>query len=144
LFGHRAIRVWWWVLIVGTALNGLVVGYGAIWFQLFGERADRGDYLVSAGGYAAAAAVLVLAAVGVAGLRGPVWAGRASASLAVVLAVLAARSAGIAAGMPEDHGFNGPLDGAGGVLALPWTWPLLVAGVRGAHRLLHSRPRPRT
>lgn len=144
LFGPRAIRVWWWALIVGTALNGLVVGYGAIWFQLFGERADRSDYLVSAGGYGAAAGVLVFAAVGVAGLGGPVWAGRVSASLAVALAVLAVRSAGIAAGLPDDHDSNGPLDGAGGVLALPWTWPLLVAGIRGGHRLLTSHPRPGT
>ncbi len=67
LVGRRAIRVWWWVLIVGVALNGVVVGYGAIWFQLFGETPDRSDYLVSAGGYAAAAGVLVLAAVGLAG-----------------------------------------------------------------------------
>ena len=50
LVGPRAIRVWWWVVIIGVALNGVVVGYGAIWFQLFGETADRSDYLVLAGG----------------------------------------------------------------------------------------------
>jgi len=36
----------------------------------------RSDYLVSAGGYGAGAAVVLLAAVGVAVLYGPVWAGR--------------------------------------------------------------------
>ncbi|MBA3618088.1 MAG: hypothetical protein H0W56_00545 [Acidothermales bacterium] len=38
----------------------------------------RSDYLVSAGGYGAGAAVVLLAAVGVAVLYGPVWAGRMS------------------------------------------------------------------
>ena len=36
-----------------TIATGFVVGYVSVWFQLFGETADREDYLVSLGGYAA-------------------------------------------------------------------------------------------
>ena len=57
----RARRVLWVLAVVATTVNGFVVGYGAVWFQLFGEQADRGDYLTSAGGYLGAAAVLALA-----------------------------------------------------------------------------------
>lgn len=59
-----------------TALTGFVVGYGSIWFQI-GGRPDAEDYQVSAGGYAAAAVVLVAAIPAVIAFRGAeVLAGR--------------------------------------------------------------------
>ncbi len=133
------VRAWWWVLILATAVNGVVVGYGAVWFQLFGDRPGRNDYLVSAGGYAAGSLVLASAIVGILGLDGPRRAAWLAGILAVVLALLATRSAVVAAGLPADAFPNGPLDGAGGVLLLPWTWPLLIAGVRGLSRLRNRR-----
>ncbi|MDQ3358081.1 MAG: hypothetical protein M3520_04325 [Actinomycetota bacterium] len=139
LVGPRAIRVWWWVLIIGVALNGVVVGYGAIWFQLFGEAADRSDYLVSAGGYAAAAGVLVFAAVGVAGLRGPKAAGWTALMLGVALALAALTSLSRATELPVERAHSGPLDGVGAVLLVPLACPMLVAGVRGGYRLVSSR-----
>ena len=68
---HVWVTVCWVGAVTATALNGVVVGYGAVWFQLFGETADAEDYLVSAGGYGAAAVVLVLAVPGILTHRGP-------------------------------------------------------------------------
>ncbi len=130
-------------MVVGAdhrvALNGVVVGYGAIWFQLFGEAADRSDYLVSAGGYAAAAGVLVFAAVGVAGLPGPKAAGWTALMLGVALALAALTSLSRATGLPVERAHSGPLDGVGAVLLVPLACPMLVAGVRGGYRLVSSR-----
>lgn len=54
-----ARRVWvslgWISAVSATALNGVLVGYGAVWLQFFGETARAEDYRVSAGGYGAAA-----------------------------------------------------------------------------------------
>jgi hypothetical protein len=131
----RVVRVLWWLLILATAANGAVVGYGVLWFQLFGESADRSDCLVSAGGYGTAALVLLVAAVGVAGLRGPRCAGWTAVALAVALLVLAAGSASRAADLPAGRWDDSPLDGVGGVLCLPWAWVLVAAGIAGTLRL---------
>jgi hypothetical protein len=120
-----------------TAVNGVVVGYGSLRF--LNPSMSRGDYLVSGGGYAAAAVVLTCAAVGAAGLRGPVSVVYGSPLVAVVLAGLAARSFTIAADHPSSTYADSPWDGAGGVLCLPWTWPLLLGGIVGAYRLIAVR-----
>ena len=134
----RVVRVLWWLLILSTAANGVVVGYGVLWFQLFGESADRSDYLVSAGGYGAAALVQLVAAVGVAGLRGPRSAGWTAVGLAVALLALAAGSASRAADLPAGRWDDSLLDGVGGVLCLPWAWVLVAAGIAGTMRLCRS------
>jgi hypothetical protein len=139
---HGLIAAGWWVLIVCVTLNGVIVGLGAVTFVFFGA-AQRSDFLVSAGGYGAAATVLVFAVVGVAGLNGPVWAGRTAAVAAVLLAALAASSAMTAATMADDGGWNGPLDGVGGVVLVPFAWPLIIAGLRGGYRLLRGTARVR-
>lgn len=139
---HGLIAAGWWALIVCVSLNGVIVGLGAIMLGFSGS-AQRSDHLVSAGGYGAAATVLVFAAIGVAGLRGPVWAGRAAAAAAVVLAALAGRSAMVASSLADDDNWNGPLDGIGGVVLVPFSWPLLIAGVRGGYRLATGTVRPR-
>lgn len=120
----------WWSCAVATIATGVVVGYGSVWLQFFGDTADRGDYLVSVGGYGAAAGVLLVAAGGI-----PRHGGRGAARVllvvtAVVFGALAARSAGLA-GPAERAGVpNGPLDGIGGVLACPWVWVLVACSVR--------------
>ena len=73
----RARRVLWVLAVVTTMLNGFVVGYGAVWFQLFGEQADRGDYLTSAGGYLGAAVVLALTPLAMLSPQRRRWAGAA-------------------------------------------------------------------
>lgn len=131
---HGLIAAGWWALILSVGVNGVIVGLGAIMLGFSGS-AQRSDYLVSAGGYGAAATVLVFGVVGVAGLNGPAWAGRTAAVAAVLLAALAVRSAIVASSMADDANWNGPLDGIGGVVLVPFAWPLLIAGVRGGYRL---------
>lgn len=128
------------MLIIGVGCNAVVVGHGATWFLVFGDP-TRSDYLVSAGGYGAGAAVLVLAAIGVTGLGGPRRAGYTSWILAAVLGALALRASVIAAGLPDDSRWNSPLDGAGGVLLVPLAWPLMVAGIMGGWQLANRRAR---
>jgi len=100
---------------------------------------SRGDYLVSGGGYAAAALVLACVAVGAVGLRGPVSVVYGSSLLATVSAALGVRSFMIGGGYPSSAFADSPWDGAGGVLCLPWTWPLLLCGIVGAYRLIGAR-----
>lgn len=125
----------WWTSAVLTALNGFVVGAGSVWFQLFGEAPDRGDYLVSAGGYLTAGAVLVVGLGAVA----DVGISRAAAGLVLVVAV-ALLLAGVgslqnAADLPpHNRPSAGVLDGIGGVILLPWSWAQVWLGARGLLR----------
>lgn len=117
-----------------TALNGFVVGYGAVWFQLFGTGPDRDDYLVSAGGYLSAATLLALAATAGVLRGGRPWLGYAAGSVGAVLALCGVGSWHEAA-VVEDRGpgINGVWDGVGGVVAWPWAWAvaaLLVVAAR--------------
>jgi hypothetical protein len=136
LRGRRGL-VTWWVLISCTAVNGLVVGYGSLHFLQFGL--SREDYLVSGGGYAAAGAVLMLAAVGAAGWRAPQSVVVGSAMLTVMSVAGAVWSFGIAATFAPHDGWDSPWDGVGGVLAGPWTWLLLLCGILGVSRLIRGR-----
>lgn len=133
----QAQRIWiavaWVAGVVATTINGVVVGYGVIWFQLFGHRANAEDYVVSAGGYAAAALVLIFATVAVRTHDGPRWLAGPAVGAAVVLALLAARSATLAAQLAPGHApWGAAWDGVGGVLWAPWTWVLVFLGARGA------------
>ena len=126
--------------VVATALNGVVVGYGAIWFQLFGDSADVEDYRVSAGGYGAAAVVLALAVPAVVAHRAPRWLVWPAAVSAAVLGLLAANSAAAAVrAEPVSSPINTGWDGIGGVLWGPWTWALIALGVHGLYRLAFAR-----
>jgi hypothetical protein len=115
--------------LLTTFLNGLVVGYGVLWFQLFGDRPDRDDYLMSFGGYAAATLVLVVGLASLVRLRTAGWAVGLVGVLAGVLALLALNSLATGLGMTDDSGvYQHWWDGAGGVLLLPWAWVPLVLG----------------
>ena len=141
--GARPPRRPWWVrtawvgAVVATALGGVVVGYGVLWLQLFGETPDAEDYTVSAGGYGAAAAVLALAVPAVLGFRGPRWLAFPAGVSAALLGLLALGSASAASGaVRDDRPIDTVWDGVGGVLWAPWTWVLVVLGVRAVVRFL--------
>lgn len=134
-----ARRVWasvgWISAVAATALNGFVVGYGAVWLQFFGETADDEDYRVSAGGYGAAALVLGLAVIGILTHRGPRWLAWVAAVLALILCLLAVQSATASArAEPVSAPINTAWDGIGGVLWAPWTWALVALGLHGLYR----------
>jgi hypothetical protein len=140
--GTTTRRIWanigWATAVLLTIGTGFVVGYGSIWLQLFGDRPDSGDYRISAGGYACAAVVLALGAVGILSYRGPLVLAGVSAAFAAVYVLLALRSVQLAAAAEPD-GYDSALDGVGGVIATPWTWPLVVLGVLGPIRSVRRR-----
>lgn len=135
--GAGGRRTWmvplaWTGAVLATVLNGVVVGYGAVWFQLFGDSADAEDYAVSAGGYGAAAGVLAFAVVAILTHGGPRWLVWPTGTCAVVLGLLAGRSGADAAsadGHPAD--VNTAWDGIGGVLWAPWAWMLVALALHG-------------
>lgn len=140
---RQVVAACWVGAVVATALNGVVVGYGAIWFQLFGESPQADDYQVSAGGYAAAAFVLTLAVPAILTHRAPRWLLWPTAALATTLGVLSLTSvAALARAEPVSAPINNAWDGIGGVLWAPWCWVLIALGVRGVVRLATSGRRP--
>jgi hypothetical protein len=133
----RWVSAAWVAAVAATALNGVVVGYGAVWFQLFGDSADAEDYAVSAGGYGAAAVVLALAVPAILTHDAPRWlawpAGVAAALLGVfALGSVTAIAEAEAVPAPTDTAW----DGVGGVLWGPWTWALVGLGIQGLARLV--------
>jgi hypothetical protein len=131
----RWLSAAWVVAIVATAVNGVVVGYGAVWFQLFGETADAEDYAVSAGGYGAAAVVLALAVPALLTHRAPRWLAWPTGLAAALLALAAIGSAAASASAePAPSPTSTLWDGVGGVLWAPWTWVLVGLGIQGLHR----------
>ncbi len=131
------------VAAILTALNGVVVGYGALRLQFFGNSPNRDDYLVSTGGYAAAAVLIAFAVASNFARRGAAWFGYAG-SVAAVLLGFGALVSWSRARVVEDRGagISGVWDGVGGVVALPWSWAivvLLILSVRnpGAGLLTH-------
>jgi hypothetical protein len=131
--------VGWIGAVTATALNGVLVGYGAVWLQFFGETADAEDYRVSAGGYGAAAVVLCLAVIGILTHRGPRWLAWVALVSAVIFGLLAGNSAaGSAQAEPDPSPSNTAWDGIGGVLWAPWTWALVALGIHGLYRLTYG------
>lgn len=141
---RRWIAAGWVCAVVATAVNGVVVGYGAIWLQFFGETADAEDYRVSAGGYGAAAFVLLLAIPAILTHRAPRWLLWPAGASAAVLGLLAVNSVAASADAePVSSPINTAWDGVGGVLWAPWTWALVALGIHGLYRLVRKQE-PRT
>jgi hypothetical protein len=140
--GQRWVTAGWIAAVTATAVNGLVVGYGAVWLQLFGDAADAEDYRVSAGGYGAAALVLALGVIAILTHRGPRWLAGAAGAAAAFLGVLAASSAAASArAEPVSSPVDTAWDGVGGVVWAPWTWALFLLAVHGLLRW-GATPRP--
>lgn len=142
---RRWVAVCWVGAVIAIVVNGVVVGYGAVWLQLFGDVADAEDYAVSAGGYGAAAFVLAWAVPAILAHGGPRWLVWPTGASAVVLGVMSARSAELS--MQEER-TAAPIgtawDGIGGVLWAPWAWVLVALGIHGLCRLLAQLVRERT
>ena len=116
--------------ILLTFLTGIVVGYVSVWLQFFGASPDRQDYLMGAAGYGAAAVVLLLSLPALLRLRVRPWIWGLTGGLLVVLALAGLVAAGEGWSMPADpNPYSHWSDGAGGVIACPWTWPLVVLGL---------------
>ena len=124
------------VCVVLTVLTGLVVGYGVVWFQIGGSTPDAEDYQISAGGYAAAAALLAVSLPALLAYRSARWLVIGASWFASLYLVLAVRSTVLAAEVDDPGpGINTALDGVGGVVGLPWAWVLVLLGLTGALRL---------
>lgn len=136
--GHGRWRgIAWSLGVFATILNGFVVGYGAVWFQLFGSTADASDYRVSAGGYGAAALVLALAVPALLAGHRSRWLVGPTVVSAGVLGLLSAGSFATAGQLPSEWS-NTVWDGVGGVVWAPWTWVMVWLGVLAVVRRLRA------
>ena len=137
------MTIGWVLAVVSTALTGLVVGYGALWFQL-GSGPVVEDYQVSAGGYGAAAALLLVSVPALVAARRRILA--TGTTLVAALDVGLSWNSWQAQFDAVHHGLanNDAWDGIGGVLLSPTTWPLLVLALRAPYRLLRRRHRELT
>lgn len=127
--------------MVLTAASGLMIGRFLVWFQLFGDTADASDYEAAAGAYAASAVVLLLGAAAVRILGGPLWQLVLASVSSVVLVVLTGYALVESTAAEAGSSYVSWTDGAGGALACPWTWPLVVLG--GYALVLRLRGRDR-
>ena len=80
----------WVSAVTATAVNGVVVGYGVVWFQLFGDRRCRG--LPGLRGRLGAAAVILRWRCPDPDPPGPRWLAWATGMAAAILGLLAASS----------------------------------------------------
>ena len=139
---RRWIAAGWAAAVVATILNGLVVGWFAVYFQLFGESADAEDHRVAAGGYGAAAGVLLLAVVGLLTHRLPRWLAGVALAAAAGLGVLARGALETARhAEPDPLPINTVWDGIGGVLWTPWSWALIGLALHGLYAVARGRRR---
>lgn len=141
--GRLAASVLLGCCVALTLPTGLVVGWLATELMFFGARPTAEDHQVAAGAYGAAAVALALGAVALRVHGTTRWQVPVSLASAAVLAWLAMSSAMDAAASSEPgSGINHWWDGAGGVLACPWTWPLVVMGVLAPFRRRPAIPDP--
>jgi hypothetical protein len=123
-----------------TVLTGLVLGWFAVSFQLFGDRPDADDYASAAGAYGAAAVVLVIGARAVAHGAAPRWVLVTAVAGAGLFTVLLLSAVSDMAAAEPGAATAGWREGAFGVLGCPWAWPLVVLGLLPGGR----RPEGRT
>lgn len=114
------------VAVLAAWLNGVVVRWFSVEFQLFGETADRSDYLVGAGACAATAALLFVALLAMLAFRPPWWLQVGTAigvGTQLAFAITAYRSGqDLAPGLADDTF----VDGVRAAFVVPGSWPLLV------------------
>jgi hypothetical protein len=129
------------VVVLLAWLNGLGARWFAVSFQLFGETADRGDYLVGAGACAATAALLFVALLAMLTVRPPWWLMVATAlGIGVQLAV-SLTSYQRAQDFDVVAGGDTFVDGLRTAFFWPGSWPLLVVLVVIAVLAVRSRVR---
>jgi hypothetical protein len=127
LSGRRSLGIAGLLVVVLLAwANGIAVRWYAADFQLFGETADRGDYLVGAGACAATAVLLFLALLALRVLRAPWWLQVTTAVGVGTQLAFSITSYRHAQDLTADLADDTFLDGVRLAFVFPGSWPLLV------------------
>jgi len=128
---------------ISATVSILFAGWFVVWFQLFGDQPDRGDYAVASGLYAGGVAWLSIASLGAWLTDAPRWLTWWCWGAAVLFAVLWLSTSESARTTENDSAsfatdtFSSGLQAA--VLNMPWNWLVLVALVL-AFALRDRRP----
>jgi hypothetical protein len=139
--GHLLASVLLGCCVVLTAVTGLVVGWFATHLFFFGAQPTAEDHRVAAGAYGAAAGSLLLGAVALRVHGTTRWQLPMTLAAAALLTLLTLSSVlDAATGSDPGSAVNHWWDGAGGVLACPWTWPLVVMGLLAPFRSRGAAP----
>jgi hypothetical protein len=126
---------------ISATVSILFAGWFMVWFQLFGEQADRGDYAVASGLYAGGQLWLGIAshAAWLAGApRWLSWWCWGATGLFAILLLSASQSARDPETQPATTGtdtFANGLESA--LLFMPWSWLVVVALVLDLSRRAH-------
>jgi hypothetical protein len=116
---------------ISATVSILFSGWVTVWFQLFGDQADQGDYVVASGLYAAGVLWLGIACV-VAWLGGAprwlswwCWGSCALFAILCLAAVQSARDPGREPARVASDTFSSGFLGT--LLYMPWNWLVLVS-----------------
>jgi hypothetical protein len=128
---HVVLSVLLWISVLATFVTALGTGWFQVYFQLFGEVADRADYTAAVGIYALGAGLLALAPMVAALFRLGIWCSLTSLAGSLVLVALAVdahrHAAAMAAGSLSSASWREALPL---FAAFPWVWslPALLLG----------------
>jgi hypothetical protein len=114
------------VAVLAAWLNGILVRWFAAEFQVFGESADRGDYLVGAGACAATAGLLFLMLLALYALTPPRWLQVATAIGVGTQLAFSITTYRHAQELTPDLADDTFLDGVRAAFLMPGSWPLLL------------------
>jgi hypothetical protein len=114
------------VAVLAAWANGVAVRWFAAEFQLFGETADRGDFLVGAGACAATAALLFVALLAIFVFRPPWWLMVTTAIGVGTQLAFAITSYRHAQELTSDLADDTFMDGVKAAFVVPGSWPLLL------------------
>ena len=123
---------------ISATVSILFAGWFMVWFQLFGEQADRGDYAVASGLYAGGLLWLGIASLAAWLAGAPRWLSWwcwGATGLFAILLLSASQSARDPETQPATTGtdtFANGLESA--LLFMPWSWLVIVALVLALSR----------
>jgi hypothetical protein len=126
---------------ISATVSILFAGWFMVWFQLFGEQADRGDYAVASGLYAGGLLWLGIASLAAWLAGAPRWLSWwcwGATGLFAILLLSASPSARDPETQPATTGtdtFANGLESA--LLCMPWSWLVVVALVLALSRRAH-------
>jgi hypothetical protein len=126
---------------ISATVSILFAGWFIVWFQLFGDQPDRGDYAVASGLYAGGLLWLGIASL-VAWLAGaPRWLSSwcwGATGLFAILWLSASQSARNPETQPASIGTDTFANGLqSALLFMPWSWLVIVALVLALRRRAH-------
>jgi hypothetical protein len=113
--------------VLATTVTVAGLAWLNVWFQLFGERADRGDYASAAGLTSAGTGFLVVAAVTAWLVSGPRW---VQVSCWVITGVMLVATVSCLSSSHDESldpgdGFNTFGSGLQDALQMPWNWVIV-------------------